>query len=131
MFSELNPSKCTHTWSSGQPMLRCPGVRCLDQVSHLSRGQFLPELRFEPTTSGYKSDARSIRPRLPPRKVLLDLSAAFDTIDHDILIDRLQNYTGVQGQALSVTTRMEGSKRKRIVNTVFNKGAKNKAVCRA
>ncbi len=32
--------------------------------------------------------------------VLLDLSAAFDTIDHDILIDRLHNYTGIQGQAL-------------------------------
>ncbi len=32
--------------------------------------------------------------------VLLDLSAAFDTIDHDILVDRLQNYTGIQGQAL-------------------------------
>ncbi len=32
--------------------------------------------------------------------VSLDLSAAFDTIDHDILIDRLQNYTGIQGQAL-------------------------------
>ncbi len=32
--------------------------------------------------------------------VLLDLSAAFDTIDHDILIDRFQNYTGIQGQAL-------------------------------
>ncbi len=35
------------------------GVRCL------SRGQFLPEPRFEPTTSGYKSDALSIRPWLP------------------------------------------------------------------
>ncbi len=32
--------------------------------------------------------------------VLLDLSAAFDTIDNDILIDGLQNYTGIQGQAL-------------------------------
>ncbi len=38
---------------------------CLAQGSHLSRGQFLPEPRFEPTTSGYKSDALSIRPRLP------------------------------------------------------------------
>jgi len=32
--------------------------------------------------------------------VLLDLSAALDTIDHKILLDRLQNYTGIQGQAL-------------------------------
>ncbi len=32
--------------------------------------------------------------------VLLDLSAAFDIIDHDILIDRWKNYTGIQGQAL-------------------------------
>ncbi len=32
--------------------------------------------------------------------VLLGLSAAFDTIDHDILIDWLQNYTGIQRQAL-------------------------------
>ncbi len=41
------------------------GVRCLAQGFHLSRGQFLPEPRFEPTTSCYKSDALSIRPRLP------------------------------------------------------------------
>ncbi len=32
--------------------------------------------------------------------VLLDLSAVFDTIDHNILKDRLQNCTGIQGQAL-------------------------------
>ncbi len=37
------------------------GVRCLAQGSHLSRGQFLPEPRFEPTTSGYKYDTLSIR----------------------------------------------------------------------
>ncbi len=63
VFSAFNPSKCTHTWSSGEQL----GVRCLAQGSHLSRRQFLPEPRFEPTTSGYKSDALSIRPRLSPR----------------------------------------------------------------
>ncbi len=41
------------------------GVRCLAQGSHLSRGQFLPEPRFEPTTSDYNSEALSIRPQLP------------------------------------------------------------------
>ncbi len=49
---QFNPSKCTHTWSSGQPTLRL-GVRCLAQGSHLSRGHFLPEPGFEPTTLGY------------------------------------------------------------------------------
>ncbi len=44
------------------------GVRCLPQGSHLSRGQFLPEPRFEPRTSGYQFNALSIRPRLPQNR---------------------------------------------------------------
>ena len=33
--------------------------------------------------------------------VLLDLSAAFDTIDHNILLERLENMVGITGTALS------------------------------
>lgn len=33
--------------------------------------------------------------------VLLDLCAAFDTIDHDILLSRLENVIGIQGTALA------------------------------
>ncbi len=67
------PSKCTHTWSSGQSSLRFE-VRCLAQASHLSHGQFQPELRFEPTTSGYKSNAQSTRPRVHSSVLTLAIS---------------------------------------------------------
>ncbi len=33
--------------------------------------------------------------------VLLDLSAAFDTIDHNILLNRLENNVGISGSALA------------------------------
>ena len=32
--------------------------------------------------------------------VLLDLSAAFDTVSHDVLLDRLHNDVGLRGNAL-------------------------------
>ncbi len=66
---------------SAQSMLWCPGSSwgfgalkglTSDMVSKVERTlvihsphrQFLPDPRFEPTTSGYKSEALSIRPRL-------------------------------------------------------------------
>ncbi len=84
VFSAFNPSKCTHTWSSGHTHTHthtrthththpeqwaargAVGGSGLAQGSHLSRGQFLPETRFEPITSGYKSDGLSIRATTAP-----------------------------------------------------------------
>ncbi len=66
MFSAFNPFKCTHTWNSGlQRPGSSRGFSALLKGLTSSRGLFLPEPRFKPTTSGYKSDALSIRPRLP------------------------------------------------------------------
>ncbi len=69
VFSVFNQSKYTHLeqWAADAA---APGEQCLVQGSHLSRGQFLPEPRFEPTTSGYKSDALCIRATTAPGYVI-------------------------------------------------------------
>ncbi len=70
VFSAFNPSKSTHTWSSGQSSLRRPesswrfGALLKGLTSDVDNSG---EPRFEPTTSGYKSNTLSIRPRLPPQ----------------------------------------------------------------
>ncbi len=66
VFSAFNPSKCTHLeqWSANTAAPgEQSGVRCLAQGFHLSRGQFLPEPRFEPTTSS--PTLYPLEPQLP------------------------------------------------------------------
>ncbi len=58
--------------------------------------------------------------------VLLDLSAAFDTIDHDILIDRLQNYTGIQGQALRWFRSYLSDRYHIVYLTIFSSGSQRR-----
>ncbi len=88
LCSAFNPSSA-HTPEQWAANAAAPGeqlgVRCLAQWSHLSRGieggenarYSLPPLaiparaEIEPTTSGYKSDALSIRPRLVEIRYLL------------------------------------------------------------
>ncbi len=114
VFSALNPSKCTHThtWSSGQPKLRrlwsIWGIGALLKgltsvvvlkvertlIIHSPYWQFLPDLRFKPTTSGYKSDFLTIRPRLP--RLDLQRSAAKTSVNKMVLDTfLLQNYSKI------------------------------------
>ncbi len=74
VFSTFNPSKCKHTWSSAQPTLRHPGsswgfgalpkglISVVDTSSQSRDSSPQPWV-----TSGFKSNAISIRPRPPLR----------------------------------------------------------------
>ncbi len=53
MFSAFNPSKLKQWAADDAAPGEQLGVRCLAQGSHLSRGHFLPEQGFEPTTLDY------------------------------------------------------------------------------
>ncbi len=70
-------------------LLKIISMKNFSQVLGPTIAQNLLLLKLQITDHGYIS-----------LLVLLDLSAVFDTIDHDILIDRLLNYSGIQGQAL-------------------------------
>ncbi len=71
VFARLSCRWCSFICLPGSLRSVQLGVWFLAQGSHLSRGQFLPEPRFEPTTSGYKPNALSTRPRLPPTPDLM------------------------------------------------------------
>ncbi len=53
------------------------GVQWLAQGSQFSPGQFLPEPRFKPTTSDYKSNALSTRPWLTPVLCIVHILSAY------------------------------------------------------
>ncbi len=69
VFSAFNPSKCTHTGSSGQPTLQ-GGFGALPKGLISVVDTFCQSRDSNPqpwVTSGFKSNALSIKPRLPPQ----------------------------------------------------------------
>ncbi len=106
LCSAFNPSKCTHSRSSGQPMLRRPGsswgfgasLKGLTSVVELKMERMLvihsphrgllPELRFEPTTSGHKSQATTATKYLISKCLLRNafLSCNCSFISHNVTL---------------------------------------------
>ncbi len=96
MFSTFNLSRCTHLeqWAADAAVPgEQSGIWCLAQGSQLSRGQFLLEPRFEPTTSGYMSDALSIRPRLPIKSAFACLPCKSTFLAHLQTVSLLSTFT--------------------------------------
>ncbi len=84
-----NGSAWTHTQCSCSPSCSLLSLTVLSNTNRSLSNRHLFKLQILASDQGCIS-----------LLVLLEISAVFDTIDHDILIDRLQNYTGIQGQAL-------------------------------
>ena len=54
--------------------------------------------------------------------VLLDLSSAFDTVEHEILLDRLRSTIGLRGKVLSqFESYLKGKSQKVSINGTFSK----------
>ncbi len=78
-------------------------------VDHLKQNKLIDPLqsaykKFHSTETALLRVQNDILTDIDKKKVsllvLLDLSAAFDTIDHEILLDRLNKYYGIEGNAL-------------------------------
>ena len=52
--------------------------------------------------------------------VLLDLSAAFDTVTHEILFDRMEHEIGITGSALNYLSHILLGEPRVFVSTAFN-----------
>ena len=61
--------------------------------------------------------------------VLLDLSAAFDTVDHKILLERLENYFGITGIALRwIESYLTNQSQRVVIGDMNMTGAKSDSI---
>ena len=103
--------------SNFRPISNCPFLsKILEKIVFKQLNDFLVSNNsFDIFQSGFRSHhstetalvkvINDLRMNTDSRKlsvlVLLDLSAAFDTVDHDILIERLENWIGLSGPVLN------------------------------
>jgi hypothetical protein len=75
---------------------------CHSELDNLFQSAYKSGHSTENALVNIKSDIEaSLAKGHPTALVMLDLSAAFDTIDHTILLDCLQNWFGFSGTVLN------------------------------